>query len=145
MQPLATFCSLISDIPGTFISGVWFWISFSFSHYWYIIVPAIISWVVIEVFTMNSHSFNSDNGFSPLFNSFVGGGVFYILSALIHFILSFFIGKGVECGLLWINSFYLIPFVATSLLLNAVGFWKYWRIPILNIKIIDPFGKNSRW
>ncbi len=145
MQALAPFCSLISDIPGTFISGVWFWISFGFSHYWYVIIPAIIIWVVVEVFTIGTHSFNSDNGFTPLFNSFVGGGVFYVLSALIHFILSFFMGKGVECGLLWINSFYLIPFVATSLLLNAIGFWKYWRIPILNIKIVDPFGRNSRW
>lgn len=145
MEALAPLCSAISDIPGTAISAVWFWIAYGFSHHWYFIIPAIVIWVVVEFLTMNTHSFNSDNGFTPMFNSFVGGGVFYILSALIHFILGLFAGEGVECGLLWINSFYLIPFVATSLLLNAVGFWKYWRVPILNIKIVDPFGRGSRW
>lgn len=135
MQALAPLCSAINAIPGTSISAIWFWILYGFSHYWYIITPVIVIWVVFEIFTRNLHSYNSDNGFTPLFNSFVGGGVFYILSALIHFILSIFIGKGVECSLLWINSFYLIPFIATGLFLNAIGFWHYMKIPILNIKI----------
>lgn len=144
MQSVASACSLINDIPGTLISGVWFWISWGFSNYWYYIVPAIVLWVVVEIFTRNTHSFNSDNGFTPVFNSFIGGGVFYAFSALIHLVLGFFAGNGVECGLIWINSFYLIPFISTGLLLHGIGFWPYMMIPILNIKV-NLFGRSPKW
>jgi len=143
MQALAQLCSAVSDIPGTAISAVWLWISYSFLHYWYIIIPAIVIWVVIEIFTRNTHSYNSDNGFTPTFNRFVGGGVFYIFSAMFHFILSLFIGKGIECGLIWINSFYLIPYISAGFFLHGIGFWPYMMLPIINVKI-DLFG-NSRF
>lgn len=144
MQSAASACSLINDIPGTLISGVWFGISYAFSHYWYIIIPAIILWVVFEIFTRNTHSFNSDNGFTPVFNSFIGGGVFYIFSALIHLVLNLFVGDMVECGLVWVNSFYLIPFISTGLFLHGIGFWPYMMIPIINVKV-NLFGRSSRW
>jgi regulator of protease activity HflC (stomatin/prohibitin superfamily) len=135
MQPLGQLCSVINDIPHTVISGVWFWISFAFSHYWYLIIPALIVWVTVEIITRNAHSFNSDNGFTPVFNSFVGGGVFYIFEYMIYFVLNYFLGSGVNCGLLWLDTFYLIPFIATGLFLHGIGFWPYMKIPILNIKI----------
>ena len=144
VQPLGAVCSLINDIPGTFISSVWFWISYGFSNYWYVIIPALVLWVIFEIVTRNTHSFNSDNGFTPTFNSFVGGGVFLGFESLIHFVLNLLVGNSAECGLIWINSFYLIPFVSTSLFLNAIGFWSYMRIPIINVKI-DLFGRGSRW
>ncbi len=136
VQSLGSVCSFIKDIPGTLISGVWFWISFAFLNYWYVIIPALIIWVAIEIVTRNTHSFNSDNGFTPIFNSFVGGGVFLGFESFIHFFLNLFLSKAVECSLLWINSFYLIPFIATGFFLNAVGFWHYMKIPILNTKIV---------
>ena len=129
-QPLGSVCSLINDIPGTFISGVWFWISYVFLNYWYVIIPVLVIWIVFEVLTRNTHSFNSDNGFTPIFNSFVGGGVFLGFESLIHLVLNLFLGNAAECGLIWLNSFYLIPFVATGLFLNAIGFWHYMKIPI---------------
>jgi hypothetical protein len=144
MQALAPLCSAINDIPGTAISTVWFLISYAFSNYWYFIIPAIVIWIVAEVLTRNSHSFNSNNGFTPIFNSFIGGGVFYIFGALIHFILSFFVGKGVDCGLIWINLFYLVPFFTTGLFLHGIGFWPYMKIPIVNVKA-NFFGRNSKW
>lgn len=140
-QSFGGVCSLINDIPGTLISGVWFWISYGFSHYWYVIVPALILWVGIEIVSRNNHSFNSDNGFTPMFNSFVGGGVFLGFESLIHFVANLFLGSTAECGFLWVNTFYLIPFIATGLFLNAIGFWHYMRIPILNVKI-DLFGRG---
>lgn len=76
-----------------------------------------------------------------MFNSFVGGGVFLAFESLIHWVIDFVLGNTAECGLLWINSFYLIPFIATGIFLNAIGFWHYMRIPILNIKI-DLFGRG---
>lgn len=143
MQALAPLCSAIGDIPGTLISSVWFWISFAFTRYWYVIIPAIVIWVVIEIFTNGSHKYNSDNGFTPTFNRFVGGGVFYIFSAVFHFILSFIIGGWTDCSLLFIDVAYLVPFVGTGLFLHGIGFWPYMMLPILNIKI-DLFGRGLR-
>jgi len=144
MQSIIPLCSLINDIPRTLISGVWFWISYGFSHYWYVIIPVIILWFVFEIFTRNTHSYNSDNGFTPLFNRFVGGGVFYVFSALLHFVLSFFISDGVDCSLIWINSFYLIPFISAGLFLHGIGFWPYMMLPIINVKV-NLFGRSSKW
>lgn len=143
-QPLGDVCSLINSLPGTFISSVWFWISFAFSNYWYVIIPVIVIWIAIEIVTRNTHSFNSDNGFTPIFNSFVGGGIFFAFESLIYLILNFFFTSIVNCGFLWLNSFYLIPFIATGLFLHGIGFWPYIKLPILNIKI-NLFGRSSRW
>lgn len=140
-QSLGDVCSLITSLPGTFISGVWFLVSSFFSNYWYIIIPVIVVWVVAEIITRNTHRFNSDNGFTPFFNSFVGGGVFFAFEFLIHFVLNSFFTSIVNCGSLLLNSFYLIPFIATGLFLHGIGFWPYIKLPILNIKI-SLFGKN---
>lgn len=92
----------------------------------------------------NNHDFNSANGLSPTFNSFVGGGVFLLTETLFHWILGWLAGHDVSCDLLWIRTFYLLPFFTTGLLLHAVGFWPYWKIPILRIKI-DLFGRSGRF
>lgn len=122
-------CSLVSQIPHTFISTVWTVISYAFSRYWYLIVPGLVVWVAIEILTRNNHHYNSDNGLTPIFNSFIGGGVFFVFESIIYFILNFVFGKGINCGLLWLNSLYLIPFVVTSFFLNWIGFWVYMKDP----------------
>lgn len=134
-QILGPICSAIGDIPHTFISSIWFWVDFLFTRYWYIIVPVIVIWVIIEIISKGGHSFNSDNGFTPTFNSFVGGGVFILTEKLIHFILEFFSGPTVHCGTLFMSSFYLLPFLTTGLFLNMIGFWVYWKIPFIKLKI----------
>ena len=143
-QSLGDVCSFITSIPGTIISGVWFLVSSFFLNYWYIIIPVIVVWVVAEIITRNKHSFNSDNGFTPVFNSFVGGGVFFAFEFLIHFILNSFFTSVVNCGFLLLNSFYLVPFIATGLFLHVIGFWPYIKLPIVNIKI-NLRGRSSRW
>ena len=143
-EPLGQICSLINEIPHTFISAVWTFVAHSFSLYWYVIVPFLIMWVVFEVITRGGHSYNSDNGFTPIFNSFVGELVFYITAALIDLILEFFFGKGVNCSFLWVRTFYLVPFISTGLMLHGIGFWPYLKIPILNIKV-DLFHRGSVW
>jgi hypothetical protein len=144
IEPLGQVCSLINEIPHTFVSAVWTFVALGFSSYWFVIIPILVLWVVFEIFTRGGHSYNSDNGFTPIFNSFVGGLVFYVTMALIDLVFEFFLGKSVNCSLLWIRSFYLVPFVSTGLLLHGIGFWPYLKIPILNIKI-DLFQRGTRW
>lgn len=134
-EPLGQACSLVSQIPHTFISAIWAFISLAFSLYWYFIIPALITWIFFEIVTMGTHSYNSENGFTPLLNSVVGGGVFYAFSALINLIFGLIFGNGGNCVPLWLNSFYLIPFVSTGLLLHWTGFWPYLKVPIINEKI----------
>lgn len=137
-------CSLVADIPHTAISTAWTWIFYAFSSYWYLIVPALILWVIFEIFSRGNHDFNSDNGFTPIFNSFVGGGIFLLTGTLIDWLLHLVIGPGISCGLLWVRSFYLIPFVSTGLLLHGIGFWPYWRLPFTREKI-DLFGRGKKY
>ncbi len=137
-------CSLVSSIPNTTISWIWFWISYLLTSYWYYIVPTIILWTVYQIFTRWAHHYNSDNGFTPAFNSFVGGGVFFVFEFIINWLLMFILGSIASCGLLWTNLFYLIPFVATGMFLHGIGFWPYMMLPIINVKI-DLFGRRTRW
>lgn len=129
-------CALFADIPHTTISAVWMWIHYGFSAYWYVVVPSLVLWVLFEIFRWSNHSYNSDNGFTPAFNSFVGGGVFLLMETLIDWLLHLFLGSGVSCGLIWIRSFYLIPFIATGLLLHSIGFWPYLRLPFTREKTV---------
>jgi len=128
-------CSALGDIPHTFISSVWVFIRYGFSHYWYFIIPAIILWVIFEFVAKGNHNFNSDNGFTPLFNSFVGGGVFCLSVAIIQFLIGLVIGKIAPCATLFISSFYLLPFLTTGLFLHAIGFWPYWKLPFIRGKV----------
>lgn len=144
MQPLEPFCSLVNSIPGTFISSVWFGIAYGFKHYWYFIIPVTICWLFYEKLTRNNHSYNSANGFTPTLNRFVGGGVFYIFNALLNSLLSFLIGNEVDCSLMWINSFYIIPFVFTGLFLHKIGFWPQMRLPAKNTGI-GTGRRHRRW
>jgi hypothetical protein len=135
-------CSVLNSLPGTVVSGVWFFVSSTFSKYWYMIIPTLIIWIVYELFARHNHRYNSDNGFTPLFNSFVGGGVFLGFEFLITLVLNLFFGKATECVLLFTKSFYLIPFIATGVFLNFIGFWPYLKIPIINIKIDTRFYRK---
>ncbi len=135
-QVFGQVCSIVNEIPHTLISGVWFWISYIFSNYWFVVVPSIVLWIVIEILTRHNHHYNSANGFTPAFNSFIGGGVFYILQVLINFPLEYFFGKEIYCANIWVPSFHLLPFLATGLLLHGIGFWPYLKLPILNVKIV---------
>jgi len=128
-------CSLIGSIPHTTISYIWKAISYVFSNYWYIVVPILIIWIIIEIITRNTHGYNSGNGFTPTFNSFIGGGIYYISNALISLILNFLFGPITSCTTLWIGSFYIIPFITTALFLHWIGFWPYMRNPFTKEKI----------
>jgi hypothetical protein len=131
-QILGPICSAIGDIPHTTISSIWFVIQYIFSHYWYILIPIIVIWSIAEIVGRFG---SSDNSCTPVFNSFVGGGVFLISEKLIYFVLEHISGSGVHCGTLFLRSFYLLPFLTTGLFLHAIRFWPYWKIPFIRAKI----------
>jgi hypothetical protein len=131
-QPLGTACSILSNIPTTELSLVW---AIIVSVGWWII-PIIIIWTIIEFATWHgSFHFNSENGFSPVFNSFVGAGFFYGFQTLYNFILEFIMGKTAYCATFTVPLFFLIPFISAGLFLHWLGFWPYLRIPRTRFKI----------
>jgi hypothetical protein len=129
LQQLAPMCSAIGNLPGTFISGIWYAISQLFSNYWRFIIPTTVIWIIWESLFRYKHSYNSKNGFTPTLNSFVGGGVFFIFESLIQLFFNFLFGKITSCVLLLIEPLYLAPFIATGYFLHKIGFWPYWRLP----------------
>jgi len=122
---LLEICMKSGDIPGTILSGIWYFITSSFSKYWYIIIPVIIIWIIWEILSRDNHDYNSKNGFTPMFNSFVGAGVFCLFQYLTYLILVLFWGKGVYCAVPMVSGFHIIPFFLTGIFLNLIGFWKY--------------------
>lgn len=122
---LVEICLKSGNIPGTFLSSVWFYIKLSFSEYWYITTPAVIIWLFWELTQRNNHNYNSKNGFTPLFNSFVGAGFFCLFQYLTYLFISLFWGKEIICTLQILSILYVIPFILTKIFLLSVRFWKY--------------------
>ncbi len=126
---------MLGEIPHTVVSGILLIIRYGASHYWYIVFPVIICWILVEVITRNNHDYNSDNGFTSAFNSFIGGAVFYLSEEAIQFIFKLILGDTASCITLFTSSFYLLPFITTGLFLHLVRFWPYWRLPFTRKKI----------
>src|ERR1019366_8502848 len=85
-----TLCSLGQSIFGstysilcTIITYLGFWKCL-------LIIVAIILWITWEFYTMNTHPYNSENGFTPTFNSFIGASTYFWLQTLVYFILEKF-------------------------------------------------------
>jgi hypothetical protein len=100
-------------------------ISFLWPWYWFLIVAILGTWITVEVSTRHGNfHYNSENGFSPLFNRFVGSGTYLGLQTLLYLILKIFFGESVYC-LYWPYAFHVIVFASSGLLLHLVGFWPY--------------------
>lgn len=122
---LVEICLKSGDIPGTFLSAIWFYVKLSFSNYWYITIPVLTIWILWELIQRNNHSYNSRNGFTPFFNSFIGAGLFCLFQYLTYSIISLFWGKEILCTFQILSVLYLIPFILTKIFLISVRFWKY--------------------
>ena len=89
----------------------------------------MFGWIIIEVVTKHGGArYKSENGFSPLFNSFVGGGFYALLQYVTHLILNKFFGPAIYCQP-WAYLIHTIIFITTGYLLWKMGFWVYWRLP----------------
>jgi hypothetical protein len=125
---IAQVCSIVASIPHTIAGYVWSGVTILGPWWSTLIVLALISWVVFEIVTRNGNAhYNSDNGFSPLFNFFVGSALNFTIQELLGLLLAKLFGDAIYC-VEWPYALHAAVFVATGLILRFSGFWKYLRI-----------------
>jgi len=113
--------SSISSFIRRIILLLWPW-------HWLWIILALIIWVVWEIATKNGTAhYNSKNGFSPGFNSFVGSGTFTGFQAILLLLFEKIFGESVYC-MGWPYAVHFAVFASTGLFLYVVGFWPELRI-----------------
>lgn len=106
----------------TVITNLWPW-------YWLFIVVALVGWIVFEIATRNGTAhYNSENGFSPPFNSFVGAGAYFGLQAVLFVIFHLIFGDLAYC-MTWPYAVHATVFLSVGLILHLSGFWPYLREP----------------
>ena len=116
-------------LDGSVSAKLWYVITYLWPKGWFIISMTLVFWALWEMATRNGGShYNSKNGFSPLFNSFVGSGVYGSLQFLTHLVLDKVYGSIVYCKP-WAYMLHLVIFLLTGGLLVLVGFWVEWRMP----------------
>ena len=141
MQPseilsLKNICSLVSaSIPHTMAGILWKIVTTLWPWYWLLIGVSLVVWIAFEITTRyGTAHYNSENGFSPTFNRFVGSGTYLGLQTGAYFLLKLIFGDGIYC-LSWPYALHLVVFASTGLLLNLIGFWPY---------LIEPGGRSKR-
>lgn len=106
------------------------WTGITTLGFWWslLIVIGLIGWVAFEIATRNGNAhYNSDNGFSPLFNIFVGSALNFAIQEGLGLALTKMFGDAIYC-VEWPYILHFAVFVATGLLLRFSGFWVYLRI-----------------
>jgi hypothetical protein len=128
MSSINGVCSLIGSIPYTVAGYVWTAIAI-LGPWWSVLsVSILVGWIAFEIATKNGNvHYNSDNGFSPLFNFFVGSSLNFALQELLGLILARIFGDVIYCAE-WPYVVHTAVFVATGLFLRFSGFWVYLRI-----------------
>jgi hypothetical protein len=121
-------CSIVASIPHTIAGYVWTAIT-TLGLWWSLaIILGLIGWVVFEVATRNGNAhYNSDNGFSPLFNIFVGSSLNFAIQEGMGLGLAKIFGDTIYC-VEWPYILHFAVFVITGLFLRFTGFWVYLRI-----------------
>lgn len=127
---LENICSVISISTVTTISGfLWQLISLLWPWHWLWISLVIISWIIWEIINRNGTAhYNSENGFSPAFNRFVGSGCYLSLQTLLFLVFEKIYGPSAYC-LIWPGLVHVAVFVSTGMLLHLTGFWPYLKMP----------------
>ena len=117
-------CAVVfAQSSNTIYATAWKLIVALWPWYWLLIMLSLGGWIAYEIITRNGTAhYNSDNGFSPVFNSFVGSGMYAVLQALLFFVLTLLFGVGVYC-FVWPFAIHVLIFLSTGRLLHAIGFW----------------------
>lgn len=74
-----------------------------------------------------THSYNSENGFTPTFNSFIGASTYFWLQTIIYFLLKTFFSEAVYC-MKWPYGLHIAVFLSTGFILHVTGVWPYWKL-----------------
>ena len=118
-------CS-ISSIFDSFYSIVWSAITFLGFWKCLLIIVALIIWILWEIFSKGTHSYNSENGFTPAFNRFIGASTYFWFQTFIYFILEKFFSEAVYC-FKWPYALHIFVFLFTGFFLHIIGVWPYWK------------------
>jgi hypothetical protein len=129
-------CKAISaSVVSSASAFVWNVITLLWPWYWLWISILLVAWVAWEIATRHGTShYNSENGFSPTFNRFVGSGTYLGLQGLLFFFFKVFLGEIVYC-MIWPYAVHLIVFLSTGRLLHLSGFWPR----------LEQAGRRRRW
>jgi hypothetical protein len=127
---LENICSVISISTTTTISGfLWHLIALLWPWNWLWICLIIIGWIFWEIINRNGTAhYNSENGFSPAFNRFVGSGFYLGLQTLLFLMFEKFFGPAAYC-LVWPEFVHVVMFLSTGWILHISGFWPYRKLP----------------
>jgi hypothetical protein len=130
MFSLSNVCSAISiPLSSSASSFIWGVIHFLWSWYGIWIFVILSVWTIVELFTRNGQfHYNSENGFSPTFNIFVGSGLYWGIQSLLLILLEKLFGESVYC-LIWPYPVHIVIFLLTGLILHVTGFWPYLKEP----------------
>lgn len=120
--------ALVIPTASSISSFIWQIIFYLWPWKWILVVLFLGAWVVYELLTRNGTAhYNSVNGFSPGFNSFVGSGTFLGFQTILLLGFEKIFGESVYC-MTWPYVIHFVVFASTGLFLHAVGFWPELRI-----------------
>ena len=120
---------LIVGVPATLASGFWLIVTTIWNTYWPFILIGLTVWTLWELVTRNGgFHYNSENGFSPTYNRFVGSGMYLLFQTGTYALLTKLFGSEIYAHA-WPYGVHIAAFISVGLFLNLVGFWKYWKLP----------------
>ena len=104
---------------------IWLLIKTLWPWYWLGIIAALIIWSVFEFATRSG---SSANGLSPVYNKFIGNGLYLLSQWLVNLGLVKAFGDVAYCEPFSYIA-HITAFLAVGFLLNVTGIWVYWRLP----------------
>jgi len=120
--------ALAIPVASSISSFIWQVILFLWPWHWLWIVLAITAWVIWEIITRDGTAhYNSKNGFSPSFNSFIGSGLYWGIQAIVLLLFEKFLGVSAYCTSLPYVA-HISILVLVYLFLHGIGFWPEFRL-----------------
>jgi hypothetical protein len=118
-------CQIVQPTAASLEAQLWKGITFLWPWYWVLILLVLGMWIAFEIVNrFGTAHYNSENGFSPTFNRFVGSGSYLFVHAVLLLCLSKLFGSGVYCGPTP-YALHVFAFGVVGLTLHLSGFWPY--------------------
>lgn len=127
VSTISPLCSLGQSFFGSGYSLLWsaiLWLGF-----WkrLLIIIGIVVWIFFEIGSKGTHKYNSENGFTPMFNSFIGASGYFWFQTIIYFGLKLIFTEAVYC-FKWPYFLHSIVFLSNGFILHMIGIWPYWKV-----------------
>lgn len=120
-------CSIGKSVFGSTYSFLWSAILLIGFWKCLLVLVAIILWILWELVTRHTHSYNSENGLTPVFNSFIGASTYFWLQTFIYFVLEKLFTEAIYC-MKWPYVLHVSVFILTGFALHMSGIWPYWKL-----------------